>query len=245
MTWLKNANIKLQEIIDRELKDISKLNPKVFPLYTYMGRNATNDRLVSNIQFLAVEYTPEVQRIHNKDLGGVVTSNGKQYLIIGSLYAKGNQVFEKYKKQINKDKIERKKFFDKNPSERFFVVQDRYTQIDNSSISSGRLVRQLLTDKESSVRTISELLNDPQRNPKGLILEDLKWAIQTSGQLIKINVSDRNVIYPPNDGFNNLGATYLLIETGNGNYIPTYIRPTRLKEIKRQQNSCYLKMEFN
>lgn len=232
MTWLKNANIKLQEIIDRELKDISKLNPKVFPLYTYMGRNATNDRLVSNIQFLAVEYTPEVQRIHNKDLGGVVTSNGKQYLIIGSLYAKGNQVFEKYKKQINKDKIERKKFFDENPSERFFVVQDRYTQIDNSSISSGRLVKQLLTDKEPSVRTISELLNDPQRNPKGLILEDLKWAIQTSGQLIKINVSDRNIIYPPEDGFNNLGATYLLIETGNGNYIPTYIRPIRLKEIK-------------
>ena len=232
LKWLDDSHIKLQEIIDRELSDIAKLNPKVFPLYTYMGKNATNDSSVCRIQFLAVEYTPEIQRIHNKDLGGVVTSNGKQYLIIGNTFAKGSNVFKKYTEQVNSDKIKRKKFFDSHPGERFFVVQDRYTQIDPSSISSGRLVTQLLTDKEPSVRTISELLNDPQRNPKGLILEDLKWAIQTSGQLIRTNVSDRNVIYPPNDGFNKLGATYLLIETGNGNYIPTYIRPTRLKEIK-------------
>lgn len=232
LKWLDDSHIKLQEIIDRELSDIAKLNPKVFPLYTYMGKNATNDSSVCRIQFLAVEYTPEIQRIHNKDLGGVVTSNGKQYLIIGNTFAKGSNVFKKYTEQVNSDKIKRKKFFDSHPGERFFVVQDRYTQIDPSSISSGRLVTQLLTDKEPSVRTISELLNDPQRNPKGLILEDLKWAIQTSGQLIRANVSDRNVIYPPNDGFNKLGATYLLIETGNGNYIPAYIRPTRLKEIK-------------
>ena len=232
LKWLDDSHIKLQEIIDRELSDIAKLNPKVFPLYTYMGKNATNDSSVCRIQFLAVEYTPEIQRIHNKDLGGVVTSNGKQYLIIGNTFAKGSNVFKKYTEQVNSDKIKRKKFFDSHPGERFFVVQDRYTQIDPSSISSGRLVKQLLTDKEPSVRTISELLNDPQRNPKGLILEDLKWAIQISGQLLRINVSDRNVIYPPNDGFNKLGTTYLLIETGNGNYIPAYIRPTRLKEIK-------------
>ena len=232
LKWLDDSHIKLQEIIDREISDIAKLNPKVFPLYTYMGKNATNDSSVCRIQFLAVEYTPEIQRIHNKDLGGVVTSNGKQYLIIGNTFAKGSNVFKKYTEQVNSDKIKRKKFFDSHPGERFFVVQDRYTQIDPSSIFTGRLVAQLLTDKELKTRSITELLNDPNRNPKGLILEDLKWLIQIANDCIKINVSDRNTIYPPKDGYNTLGATYLLIESGNGSYIPAYIMPTKLKEIK-------------
>lgn len=231
-SWLDAAGIKLQDIIDTELGDIAKLNPKVYSLYTDMRPNATNDESVQDNMFLAVEYTPEVQSIHNDKLGGVITSNGKQYLIIGTVYAKGTDVFNQYKTQLLEDKIARKQFFDANPSERFFVNTNRHTAINTATITAGRLVRQLTTDSEVQIRTISELLSDEARNPKGLTIGDLKWGIQYDNRLATVNVSDRNVVYPPSDGASNLGSVFLLIEAANGNFIPAYVKPIRMSELR-------------
>lgn len=229
--WMDAAGIKLQDIIDNELGDIMKLNPDVFPLYADYHRNATNDDALSDFMLLAVEYTSSVQGIHNDALGGVVTANGKQYLIIGTMgFAPGNRAQgNAYRQHLYEGKVARKKYFDANPSERFFVDTSRHTQIQ--SVTSGRLVRQLATDAEVQIRSISELLADEARNPKGLTIGDLKWYIQQGDKIATVNVSDRNIIYPDRDGLGNKGATFLLIETANGNYIPAYIRPMRVSEL--------------
>lgn len=229
--WMESAGIKLQEIIDEELGEIAKLNPDIYPLFVKVERNATNDDAMADFPLLVVEYTDDIANIHNDKNGGVLTSEGKQYLVIGTLGfptgtgrgAQGNM----FREVLNKSP--RKPFFDANPSERFYVNKNKHTQIQD--ISSGRLVRQLATDSEVQIRSISELLADEARNPKGLTMGDLKWGIQYEDRLATVNVSERNTVYPPSDGASNLGSVFLLIETANGNYIPAYIRPIRLSEL--------------
>lgn len=230
--WLESAGIKLQDIIDEELGDIAKLNPDIYPLFVKVERNATNDHAMADFPLLVVEYTDEIASIHNDKNGGILTSEGKQYLVIGTLGfptgtgrgAQGNM----FRDVLNKSP--RKPFFDAHPSERFYVNRNKHTQIQD--ISSGRLVRQLTTDSEVQIRTISELLADEARNPKGLTMGDLKWGIQYDNRLATVNVSERNTVYPPSDGASNLGSVFLLIEAANGNYIPAYIRPMRLSELR-------------
>lgn len=230
--WMDNADIKLQDIIDTELGDIMKLEPDVYPLYVNYHKNATNDDALSDFMLLAIEYNSSIQGIHNDALGGVVTANGKQYLVIGTMgFVSGNRAQEaSYRQHLYEGKVARKQYFDANPSERFFVDASRHTKIQNAT--AGRLVRQLATDSEVQIRTISELLADEIRNPKGLTMSDLKWGIQYDNRLATVNVSERNVVYPPSDGASNLGSVFLLIEGANGNYIPAYIRPMRLSELR-------------
>lgn len=227
--WMESAGIKLQDIIDTELSDIMKLNPDVFPMFVKFDKNATNDDAMVDFALLTVEYTQDVADIHNDKNGGIITSDGKQYLVVGTLgFARGNRAQGDMVRSILKSG--QKSWFDAHPSERFFVDTRKHTQIQ--SITSGRLVRQLATDAEVQIRSISELLADESRNPKGLTIGDLKWGIQYDNRLATVNVSERNVVYPPSDGASNLGSVFLLIEAANGNYIPAYIRPVRLTELR-------------
>ena len=226
--WMESAGIKLQDIIDTELSDIMKLNPDVFPMFVKYDRNATNDDAMVDFALLTVEYTQDVAGIHNNKNGGVITSDGKQYLVVGTLgFARGNRAQGDMVRSILRSG--QKSWFDAHPSERFFVDKRKHTQIQ--SISSGRLVRQLATDSEVQIRSISELLADGARNPKGLTMGDLKWGIQYDNRLATVNVSERNTVYRPSDGASNLGSVFLLVETANGNYLPAYIRPVRYSEI--------------
>lgn len=227
--WMESAGIKLQDIIDTELSDIMKSNPDVFPMFVKFDKNATNDDAMVDFALLTVEYTQDVADIHNDKNGGVITSDGKQYLVVGTLgFARGNRAQGDMVRSVLKSG--QKSWFDAHPSERFFVDTRKHTQIQ--SITSGRLVRQLATDSEVQIRSISELLTDETRNPKGLTIGDLKWGIQYDNRLATVNVSERNVVYPPSDGASNLGSVFLLIEAANGNYIPAYIRPVRLTELR-------------
>ncbi len=229
--WMESAGIKLQEIIDEELGEIAKLNPDIYPMFVKVEKNATNDDAMADFPLLVIEYTADIANIHNDKNGGILTSGGKQYLVIGTLgfpdgTGRGVQG-DMIRKILNESP--RKPFFDANPSERFYVNRNMHTQIRD--ISSGRLVRQLTTDAEVQIRKISELLSDEARNPKGLTIGDLKWYIRQGDKIATVNVSDRNTIYPDRDGLGNKGATFLLIETANGNYIPAYIRPVRVSEL--------------
>ena len=239
--WMESAGIKLQDIIDEELGEIAKLDKEVYPLFVKVERNATNDDAMADFPLLVVEYTNDVASIHNDKNGGVLTSEGKQYLVIGTLgFPKGTGRGPQgamLRDILNKSP--RKPFFDANPSERFYVNKNKHTKIQ--SISSGRLVRQLTTDSEVQIRTISELLADEARNPKGLTIEDLKWGIQYDNRLATVNVSDRNIVHPPSDGASNLGSVFLLVESSNGNYLSAYIRPIRLTEL----NDGRLKTQLN
>lgn len=243
--WFKTANIKLQEIIDNELKDIVKANNKLEILYVNPQANATDDAALNDFSLLCVEYTDAVKRVHNEDRGGVITSNGKQYLIVGTMGfdrtnpAQGNT----YRSVLYQGKKNRYKYFTENPSERFYVDPSGHTEVEQ--MTSGRIVREMVGDTETKIRPITELLSDSKRNPKGLKLQDLKWGIQYDTKFATVGVSERNTVYPPRDASSNKGAVFLLIEAANGNYIPAAIVPTMLSDIQEGALKTQINNLFN
>ena len=243
--WFKTSSIKLQEIIDNELRDVVKANNKLEVLYVNPQTNATDDAALNDFSLLCVEYTDAVKKVHNEDRGGVITANGKQYLIVGTMGfdrinpAQGNT----YRNVLYQGKKNRYKYFTENPSERFYVDPSGHTEVEQ--MTSGRIVREMIGDTETKVRPVTELLSDSKRNPKGLKLQDLKWGIIFEDGLHYANVSSRNIVYPPRDTLSNLGAVFLLIEAANGNYIPAAIRPTMLSDIQDGTLKVQLNNLFN
>lgn len=243
LKWFENAGIKLQEIVDTEVGDIMKIKPEVHLLYVNPKTTATDDACFSDTAMLAVEYTDKISKIHNNDRGGVITANGKQYLIIGTLGFNNREQQINYVSVHNPAKGSRLKYFTANPNERFYILPTAHTEI--AEMTSGRITRQLESDSEVKVRPVTELLSDPNRNPKGLKLQDLKWGIMFEDGLHYANVSSRNTVYPPRDTLSNLGAVFLLIEAANGNYIPAAIRPTMLSDIQDGTLKTQLNNLFN
>lgn len=243
LKWFENAGIKLQEIVDTEVGDIMKTKPEVHLLYVNPKTNATDDACFSDTAMLAVEYTDKISKIHNNDRGGVITANGKQYLIIGTLGFNNREQQSNYVSVHNPAKGSRLKYFTANSNERFYILPTAHTEI--AEMTSGRITRQLESDSEVKVRPVTELLSDSKRNPKGLKLQDLKWGIMFEDGLHYANVSSRNTVYPPRDTLSNLGAVFLLIEAANGNYIPAAIRPTMLSDIQDGTLKIQLNNLFN
>ena len=243
--WFKTAGIKLQEIIDNEFNDIIKVNNKLEFLYINPKNNSTDDAALGNFSLLCVEYTDAVKKIHKEDRGGVITANGKQYLIVGTAgFARSNKAQgDSFRSTLYQGQKNRDKYFSTNSSERFYVDSNIHTEVEQ--MTSGRIVREMVGDKETKVRPITELLSDPNRNPKGLKLQDLKWGIMFEDGLHYVNISPRNTVFPPRDTFSNLGAVFLLIETANGNYIPTAIRPALLSDVRDGALKTQLNTLFN
>lgn len=243
--WFKTANIKFQEIVDNELKDIVKANNKLEVLYVNPQANATDDAALNDFSLLCVEYTDAVKKVHKEDRGGVITANGKQYLIVGTMgfdktsSAQGNT----YRSVLYQGKKNRYRYFTENPSERFYVDPSEHTEVEQ--MTSGRIVREMVGDEETKVRPVTELLSDPNRNPKGLKLQDLKWGIQYDTKFATVGVSERNTVYPPRDASSNKGAVFLLIEAANGNYIPAAIAPTMLSDLQEGTLKSQLNTLFN
>ncbi len=243
LKWFENAGIKLQEIVDTEVGDIMKTKPEVHLLYVNPKTTATDDACFSDTAMLAVEYTDKISKIHNNDRGGVITANGKQYLIIGTLGFNNREQQSNYVSVHNPAKGSRLKYFTANPNERFYILPTAHTEI--AEMTSGRITRQLESDSEVKIRPVTELLSEPNRNPKGLKLQDLKWGIMFEDGLHYANVSPRNTVYPPRDTLSNLGAVFLLIETANGNYIPVAIRSTMLSDLQDGTLKTQLNNLFN
>lgn len=229
--WLKNAGVKLQEIIDNELKDIVKANPELRIVYINPQKNATNDAALGNYAMLAVKYTDAVDKVHKKERGGVIDTNDGKYLLVGTLGSNPRNKAQSthFYSILNAGKARRDSFFAANTNERFFVDPTMYTEVEK--IAAGRLVGQSIGESEVTVRRVSELLADRARNPRNLKLQDLKWVIQYATKLATVNVTSRNKVHPPKDAPSNLGNTFLLIEGANGEYVPAYIIPTFLSEI--------------
>lgn len=242
--WLDDAGVDLQRIIDDELGDIAKSDPDVHIMYINPQSNTTGDNRMQRHSILVVEYTSEVAGIHNEKNGGVFQANGKQYLMIGILgYQRGNEKQREVWSPINDNRHERVSYFKANPSERFYIDQKYHTKIQR--IGSGWRTRRLADDKEVQRRTISELLSDESRNPKGLEAMDLKWYIRQGDEVATVNVTDRNTIHYDKDAQGNNGSVFLLVESSNGEYIPAYINPVRYSEVNEGKLKSKIDELFN
>jgi hypothetical protein len=259
--WLKLTGTKLQNIIDRELHQIMAVTPghKVKVKFMLSRRDdgvlvAGNDKTPSvtrsgmkNNLLLVVDYTPEVAKVHDEKNGGVFESNGKKYLLIG--VAGGyknvpNSIRKKSYDIINSGRggLASKgmgAFFNEHGNELYFVNDDVYTEIVESYPLPGYVVKALEGEPATGVlRNISDLLNDEKRNPYGLTLKSLPWAIVTRQSTIIVNNRDGKAVMKPNkedaetgDEIN-VGNVFALVPASNGKLMPLMIQPRRLNEIR-------------
>lgn len=230
--WMDSAGINYQEIIDNELHSILEANPKIQFLLVNPQDNATNDADMNDHVLEVVEYTPQVAKVHKESNGGVVTANGKRWLVIGTLGFGGYN--EEQRKVYGDLKYELKKrryqYVKANPDERFYV--DPFYSTEVAKLDAGWITRKLVGDTEVKIRSIRELLSDEARNPRGLALEDLKWGIQSGSAFQAVGVSSRNKIHPPKDTLGNSGGAFLLVESANGEYIPIALKPVMYGELR-------------
>lgn len=250
--WLNAAGVKLQNIIDRELGQIVKANPhaKVKFMVIRSDKNATNDFDMSGHCMLVLDYDNDVNKgittIHDDSNGGVIESNGKKYLIIGTLgYGDrnanklpfydiiwGNNPHSEHGYGIMRG-AKRKQFFDSHPKERFYVNEEISTEIVPGYPIPGWIVRQTEKDTSTSYRSVGELLDkaNKDRNPFNFTWDTLAWGIQEYSKYATVNTEGREVMVPKNK-LANAGRAFVLIPASNGKLIPSYLKPLMYKEIR-------------
>lgn len=235
--WLSKEGINLGDIIDNELSNILKVNPKVQLMK--VKKEGEDSNVASNV-FLVVEYTDKVAKHHLPENGGVITSNGKQYLIIGTMWNTKSQEGTEAANlmQATRDILQRNgvNYFDANPSERFYVDPVMNTEV--TTFYSGHIVHTV--NGESYSRTITELLDEHNRThatADHMDISDLGFGVITMkegfypvGPIDVVRAKKhkpQKYLHP-----DKYGQVYVLVPAANGEIIPLFINPTLLSEIK-------------
>lgn len=244
--WMNAAGVKLQNIIDHELARIIRRNPnaKVKFMAVKPERNATNDVAMQSHLMLVLDYDNNINKgitaIHDDANGGVIESNGKKYLIIGtagygnrnaSKLALYDMLWNPYISGGLNLKKQRKQFFDAHPSERFYVNENLSTEIVPASLIPGYIVRQAENDNNSEFRSVRELLSDNDRNPMHYDLDSVAWGIQEMSKFLVVGTSLDKVMVP-RDPMGNLGSAFVLMPASNGKMVPSYLKVLKYNEMK-------------
>lgn len=244
--WMNAAGVKLQNIIDHELARIIRRNPnaKVKFMAVKPERNATNDVAMQSHLMLVLDYDNNINKgitaIHDDANGGVIESNGKKYLIIGtagygnrnaSKLALYDMLWNPYISGGLNLKKQRKQFFDAHPSERFYVNENLSTEIVPASLIPGYIIRQAENDNNSEFRSVRELLSDNARNPMHYDLDSVAWGIQEMSKFLVVGTSLDKVMVP-RDPMGNLGSAFVLMPASNGKMVPSYLKVLKYNEMK-------------
>lgn len=255
--WMKAEGVNVQNIIDHELSQILAVTPnaKVKFMAVNPKNNATNDRAMQTFLMLVLDYDDNINKhitsIHNDDNGGVIESNGKKYLIIGTVgYGSKNKNAEKltlydtlWSNNPNTGngyglmKLARAKFFNSHPNERFYVNETLSTEIVSSYPTPGWVVRQSEVDDVPGIfRSISELLYkngkiNEDRNPYHYDLENVAWGIQEYNKFLTINISGKSVM-SPKESVANAGRVFILMPASNGKLFPSPVKALMHTEMR-------------
>lgn len=234
--WLDENSIDLQGIIDNELAAIAALDTDVkFMMMTEGTKSGyTTGSPMLNTVFQVVEYTDAIKKIHNEKRGGVITSNGKEYLLIGITgfstpkpgifnpeAAHYNFIADKVLKSARNNYTSQTNEISRDA---YYVHPTMSTKIKN--IEAGWIVTQTTEDSEKQSRSLGELLADETRNPHGITTENSKWLIPTrnSAKPIKVRVDANDTVHGLKIPTGLAGSLFLLVPASNGHYIPVSVK---------------------
>lgn len=233
-SWLQEEGINLGDIIDNELHQILQVNPKVQLMKVKSSNKDAN--VASNI-FLVVEYTDMVAKHHLHSNGGVINSNGKQYLIVGTMWnTKAQNNTEAANLMIetrNTLQSRGSDFFTNNPTERFYVDPIMETRV--TTFNSGHIINTV--DGESVPHTLTELIdqyNSIHTEADQISISDLGFGVITMKEgLYPIGPHSKGTIHAPQKLTpDKYGQIYVLVPAANGEIIPIFINPTVYSELR-------------
>jgi len=238
--WADLEGIKLQEIIDYELADIIKKNPKLQFGFVNVNNSKyrkegliTRKKGLGNLVMLMVEVDDKINNIHDSERGGLIEFNGKNYLVVGTLGFNGDiggREFRKVHKAISK---ESSKYYEQNTEKKDsdkFYVSNSYTEV--KKIDTGRLLRIKPGEKEGKISSVKELAEK-----EGLQRGDLKWGIQQKSKMIFINTNKTDVVHPPTDFLSNTGNVFVLVKCANNHYIPGLIKQLKYRNAEKNKEA--------
>ena len=235
--WLQQEGINLGAIIDDELHNIIQVNPKIQLMKV---RKSGKDAGVASTVFLVVEYTDEVAKHHLPENGGVITSGGKPYLIVGTMWnttsQNGTPAAEQMLKVRNALQKKGVEYLTNNHNERFYVDPVMHTQV--TTFYSGHII-DTVNGEPSSPRSLSDLIDEYNRShtpTNSISLEDLGFGIITMKEgfypvgPISLQQAKKHAPQQTADP-SKYGQVYVLVKAANGETIPIFINPTTVSEI--------------
>lgn len=235
--WLASQGIKLGAIIDDELHNILQVNPKIQLMKV---KNEGDGAKVASNVFLVVEYTDKVAKQHLPENGGVIISNGKQYLIVGTMWntKSQNNTEAASTMQVTRNTLQKKgvEFFDANPTESYYVDPVMNTEV--TTFYSGHIVH-TIEGQESRPHTISELVDEYNRTHTAanqISMADLGFAAITMREgfypVGPVDVAEAKKHKPQRFAdLDKYGQVYVLVKAANGETVPIFINPTLVSEI--------------
>lgn len=117
-------------------------------------------------------------------------------------------------------RLERDAYFPSNPKERFYISPNYSTEIVPYSLIPGWNVHRMENDTEEKKRPVIELMQDKDRNPFGLTIENASWAIQKADEFLIVSPSHTNQedmpVMEPTNPEGERGASYILFPGANG-----------------------------
>ena len=224
--WLEKNGFNIQEIIDNYLhkvveRDSEKAAKDKTPIY-YIHSNEQ-----PNVVFLGIEYS-QVEDLIPRDVAKklVQGQDGKNYLLVGTLgWESARQGTKSMFENILNETEE-----GEHTSDGWHVNTEHTNRIKD--LKAGYIVKQTENDNSQETRDLSELLQDPARNPLGLGIEDLSWTVIEGTEEApkrKVVNGEASKIYTVKNS--KPGQVYLNIPASNGNFIPVYIETLFLNEL--------------
>lgn len=227
--WLDNNNIKLQEVIDNEFGRIIQDHPDTKVRFMKIRSNIGN--LQSGVILNVIELTPALEKYHNKELyGDTINVDGKNYLVVGTTGFPKNNTFTRNKfNRLNEElNAQANQYFNANQTAAYYV-SDMYSEV--SDMLNGKYANALPQDTEAKYRTLTELINDPARNPRGYkSLDDMIFGVSYNNGLVTSKNTAGLKFYTPKTS--RVGNTFVFVETANGAWVPLQIKTTTLNEIR-------------
>lgn len=224
--WLEKNGFNIQEIVDNYLhkvveRDSEKATKDKTPIY-YIHSNEQ-----PNVVFLGIEYS-QVEDLIPRDIAKklVQGQDGKNYLLVGTLgWESARQGTKSMFENILNATQE-----GEHTSDGWHINTEHTNRIKD--LKAGYTVKQTENDSNQEIRDLSELLQDPTRNPLGLGIEDLSWTVIEGTEekpTRKVINGEASKVYNVRGG--KPGQVYLNIPASNGNFIPVYIETMFLDEL--------------
>lgn len=245
--WLKGigtSSMKLQQIIDYELGRIIQDHPDT--KIQFLKINPRKGSSLTNLVVNVIELNDTLKKYHdNEKYGGTISIDGKTYLIVGTSGFKKDTTIQRnrFNKLNSRITNEAKTYFNANTSADYYV-SSAYSQV--SDMLNGVPVNALESDDKLTYRTITELINDPARNPRGYkSLQDLVFGVLYNSGFVTSKSMEGLKFYPPVNS--RVGNTFVLVETANGVWVPLAIRTvdfTQLRDGKLKDDITNLFMDL-
>lgn len=131
---------------------------------------------------------------------------------------------------------ERDTYFSHHTKEIFYVSPNFSTEIVPYSLIPGWNVHKMENDTEVQHRPAIELMNDEERNPYHITLDNASWAIQNQDKFLIVSPKgvkqEEMSVMAPSNTEKNLGAAFILFPAANGKMFCGHIDACMYKDMK-------------